>query len=51
MIKRKSITTDLEKLGIQIHFNDSVGLIPENFKIKTTLWLFIRQQFHQIIQN
>ena len=33
---RNRITTDLEKLGIQIHFNDSLGLIPENFKHKNT---------------
>ena len=31
---RNRITTDLEKLGIQIHFNDSLGLISENFKHK-----------------
>ena len=30
------ITTDLEKLGIQIHFRDSLELISENFKHKNT---------------
>ncbi|MBU2061500.1 MAG: UDP-N-acetylmuramate--L-alanine ligase, partial [Bacteroidetes bacterium] len=32
-----TLTTELIKSGIEIHFEDNVDLIPENFKIENTL--------------
>ena len=46
------ITTSLQKLGVEVHFNDSISEVkPEFLDNETTLVVYTLQQFQKVIPS